>query len=160
MANWMKVNVAEAPAFEHERAGTVVRFESAEDHFTQTGVNIRVLAPGQPNGMYHSESVQEDFLVLGGECIAILDGDEVALRAGDFVHCSPGTEHIFVGAGDGPCALLMIGARREGSTLHYPANNVAARYGASVNATTSNPGEAYADWSRVFEPTTMSWPPV
>ena len=40
------------------------------------GFYINVLLPGQPNGMYHGESGQEDFLVLSGECILILEGEE------------------------------------------------------------------------------------
>ena len=77
-----------------------------------TGVNLQVLQPGQPNCRYHSEPVQEDFLVLHGECIAIVDGEERPMRQWDFFHCPAGVEHVFVGAGDGPCAVLMIGSRR------------------------------------------------
>ena len=89
------------------------------------------MEPGQPNCRYHSEPVQEDFLVLHGECIAIVDGAEHRLRRWDFFHCPAGVEHVFVGAGDGPCAVLMIGSRRR-DEAHYPVNEVAAKYGASV----------------------------
>jgi uncharacterized cupin superfamily protein len=123
-------------------------------------VNIRLLAPGQPNAKYHSESVQEDFLVLSGECVAILDGEERSLQAGDFVHCPAGTEHVFVGAGNGPCAILMVGRRDADKTVHYPVNELAARYGASVPAPTSVPAEAYADWGADFTPTRLPWPPA
>ena len=67
---------------------------------------MQILQPGQPNCLYHSEPVQEDFLVLHGECLVILEGEERRLRQWDFVHCPPGAEHVFVGAGDGPCAVL------------------------------------------------------
>jgi uncharacterized cupin superfamily protein len=156
--SWFVVNVADAPAARHDRGGSFVRFESPEDRFPETGINIRVLQPGEPNAKYHSESVQEDFLVLAGECLAILDGEERRLRAWDFVHCPPGTDHVFVGAGEGPCAILMVGARREGKTLHYPANELAARHGASAPRTTSSPDEAYADWEGAFTPITLAWP--
>ncbi len=73
-------------------------------------MNIQVLQPGQPNGKYHSESVQEDFLVLSRECLAIIEGEVRRLKAWDFVHRPAGTEHVFVGAGEGRCAILMIGA--------------------------------------------------
>ncbi len=157
--DWLVVNVAEAQALSHERGGTLVQFESPESRFPEIGVNIRLLAPGQPNAKYHSESVQEDFLVLAGECIAILDGEERTLRAWDFVHCPAGTEHVFVGAGEQPCALLMIGVRRADKALDYPVNELAARYGASVTQRTPSPQEAYADWDRKFTPTSISWPP-
>lgn len=103
------------------------------------------MEPGEPAGRYHSEPVQEDFLVLSGECIAIVDGEERVLRQWDFLHCPAGCEHVFVGAGDGPCAVLMIGSRRE-DALHYTVNETAARYGASVTQETNDPSEAYADW--------------
>jgi uncharacterized cupin superfamily protein len=103
------------------------------------------MQPGQPNCRYHSEPVQEDFLVLHGECVVILNGEEHSLKQWDFVHCPAGVEHVFVGAGDRPCAVLMIGSRRE-DAAHYPVNEVAARYGASVTRATDDPAEAYADW--------------
>jgi uncharacterized cupin superfamily protein len=141
------INLADAPA--HGRPGRAVTLdlESEESPWPDTGVNVQVLQPGQPNCLYHSEPVQEDFLVLHGECVVVLEGEERRLRQWDFVHCPAGAEHVFVGAGDGPCAVLMIGSRR----LHearYPVNAVAARYGASVPSATDDPAEAYADWRR------------
>src|SRR3954463_7781209 len=82
-------------------------------------------------------TVQEDFLVLHLTCIAILDGKEHRLRQWDFVHCPAGTEHVFVGAGEAPCAMLMIGSRRL-DQAHYPVNEVAAKYGASAQTTTDD----------------------
>jgi uncharacterized cupin superfamily protein len=151
------VNIADARAMLHEKAGTTIMLATEPD-LPDIGVNIRVLQPGQPNGKYHSESVQEDFLVLAGECLAILDGEEHRLRAWDFVHCPPGAAHVFVGAGDGPCAVLMLGARRPDKSLHYPSSELAARYGAAAPHETTNPQEAYADWKNEFEPVKVEWP--
>lgn len=159
MADWFIVNVADAPALRHEQAGRYVPFESPEARFPEIGVNIHVLQPGEPNAKYHAEEAQEDFLVLSGECLVIIDGQERTLRAWDFVHCPPGTEHVFVGAGNGPCAILMIGARGPDKGVHYPVNETAARYGASVTEPTSSPAEAYSDWSSEFTPTRLDWPP-
>src|ERR1700730_18165482 len=139
------VNLADAPAISHPRRATIIDFEPDDAPWPDTGVNIQVMQPGQPNGRYHSEPVQEDFLVLHGECIVILEGEERPLRQWDFLHCPPGTEHVFVGAGDGPCAVLMIGFRGEDSA-HSPVNEGAARYYASVATPTDVPDEAYADW--------------
>jgi uncharacterized cupin superfamily protein len=141
------MNVADAPARAHPCRATIIDFEGEELHWPDTGVNIQIMVPGQPNCMYHSEPVQEDFLVLFGECIAIVDGEERALRQWDFLHCPAGVEHVFVGAGDGPCAVLMIGSRRR-DEAHYPVNGVAARYGASAAIETDEPAEAYAEWRR------------
>ena len=159
MPAWFVVNVATAKAFKHEHAGSYVPFEDPEERFPDYGINIHLLEPGQPNAKYHAESVQEDFLVLSGECVAILDGDERRLEAWDFVHCPAGTEHVFVGAGQGPCAILMVGARRPDATVHYPVNELAARYGASTAEPTSKPEEAYADWSSELTPARLPWPP-
>jgi len=159
MPGWFSVNVADAPALRHEVSGAFVPFESRDEPFADYGINIHMIWPGQPNGRYHAENQQEDFLVLAGECIGIIDGEEHRFRAWDFVHCPAGTEHIFVGAGHGPCAILMVGARREDEAIHYPVNELAARYGASVSEATDDPKQAYADWPRAFEPTKLPWPP-
>jgi len=160
MPGWFVVNVADAQALRHQRAGSFVGFEPPDERFPELGINVHVLEPGQPNAKYHSESTQEDFLVLSGECIAIVDGEERHLRAWDFFHCPAGTEHVFVGAGDGPCAILMVGARSPDATVHYPVNELAARHGASVAQPTSVPAEAYADWGADFTPTRLTWPPA
>jgi uncharacterized cupin superfamily protein len=139
------VNVADAPAFAHSRRATIIDFEPEGVRWPDTGVNIQVMQPGQPNSRYHSEPVQEDFLVLEGDCIVILDGEERRLRQWDYVHCPAGVEHVFVGAGDRPCAVLMIGSRRL-DEAHYPVNEVAAKYDASVAEETDDPAKAYADW--------------
>jgi uncharacterized cupin superfamily protein len=152
------INVADAPTSGRPGRVTYLRLEPADVRWPDTGVNIQIMQPGQPNGLYHSEPVQEDFLVLHGECVVILDGEERPLRQWDFLHCPAGTEHIFVGAGDGPCAVLMIGSRRE-IAAHYPVNELAAKYGASATKATDDPAEAYADWRR--EPrreTPNPWP--
>jgi uncharacterized cupin superfamily protein len=151
-------NVADAPARSHPRRATIIDFEPDDAPWPDTGVNIQIMQPGQPNCRYHSEPVQEDFLVLHGECTVILEGEERPLRQWDFLHCPAGTEHVFVGAGDGPCAVLMIGSRRE-AEAHYPVNDVAAKYDASVTSPTDDPDEAYADWRQESWRTTRNpWP--
>ena len=152
------VPVGAARALSHPRRATMIDFEPDDAPWPDLGVNIQVMQPGQPNCRYHSEPVQEDFLVLHGECIVILDGEERSLQQWDFLHCPAGTEHVFVGAGDGPCAVLMIGSRRL-DEAHYPVNAVAARYDASVATATDDPAEAYADWRREpRRPAPNPWP--
>ena len=91
----------------------------------------------------HAENQQEAFLVLAGECRLLVEGEERLLRAWDFFHSPPGTEHIFVGAGDGPCTILMAGARLAEEELHYPVSELAARYGASVEEETTDFAQVY-----------------
>ena len=153
------VNLSDAPARSHPRRATIIDFEPDDAPFPDTGVNVQIMQPGQPNGRYHSEPVQEDFLVLHGECIVIMRGEEKRMRQWDFLHCPAGVEHIFVGAGEGPCAVLMIGSRRE-VAAHYPVDDVAARYDASATSATDEPAEAYADWRQEpWRPIPSPWPP-
>ena len=141
---WFVVNVRDAAWRASKPFGSDVRFENREAEFPQVAVNITVLEPGQPNCLYHSESQQEDFLVLSGACKVLVEGEERSLQPWDFVHCPAGTEHVFVGAGDGPCAILMVGARTPDERLLYPVSELAAKYGASAEETTSDPDQAYA----------------
>jgi len=153
------MNVADAPTRAHPRRATIIDFESDDAPWPDTGVNVQIMQPGQPNCKYHSEPVQEDFLVLHGECIAIVDGEERELRQWDFLHCPAGVEHVFVGAGEGPCAVLMIGSRRR-DEAHYPVNEGAAKYDASVSTATDDPEVAYADWRQEpWRPVEGQWPP-
>ena len=152
------VNLAAARAFSHPRRATLIDLEADVAPWPDTGVNVQVMAPGQPNCRYHSEPVQEDFLVLHGECILIVDGEERPLRQWDFFHCPACVPHVFVGAGDGPCAVLMIGSRREEAAF-YPVNEVAARYDASAAENTDDPAVAYRDWRREApQPVASPWP--
>jgi uncharacterized cupin superfamily protein len=141
------ISLAEARALSHPHRAMLLDLEPEGIEWPDLGVNVQILEPGRPNCRYHSEPVQEDFLVLHGECLVILDGEERPLRQWDFVHCPAGTGHVFVGAGEGPSAVLMIGSRRE-EAAHYPVSQPAARYGASVTEATDDPAEAYADWRR------------
>jgi len=145
---WFVVNVRDAEWWTSETFGSGCGFESREFAFPQLGINVSVLEPGEPNCLYHSESQQEAFLVLSGECRLLVDGEERLLRPWDFFHCPAGTEHVFVGAGDGPCVILMAGARSEDEQLLYPVSELAARYGASAEEETPDPGQAYAPFER------------
>src|SRR3954454_19821036 len=144
---WFVLNVADARWLDGE-FGAYTRFEGEDARFGQIGVNVAVLQPGRASGYYHREGAQEDFLVLAGECLLLVEGEERPLRQWDFVHCPPWTEHVFVGAGEGPCAILMIGARAEPEEVIYPRNDTALRHGAGVEKDTPNPEEAYARFQR------------
>ena len=156
---WFTLNLGEALAVRNEEKGGVVYpLESREHRFRDFGVNVQVLRPGEPNCLYHSEGAQEGFLVLSGECTLVVEEQERPLRPWDYVHCPAGTRHVFVGAGDDPCAILMIGARPDEEELVYPVSEVAARHGASVSVETNSGDEAYVDWPGEFVPTRVPWP--
>jgi uncharacterized cupin superfamily protein len=143
---WFVVNVRDAAWLTHDTFGASCVFESPDAQFTELGIGLCVLQPGQPNGLYHAEETQEDFLVLAGECFLLVEGEERHLGAWDFVHSPPGTEHIFVGAGEGPCVILMTGTRKPGRPIFYPVLELALRHRAGVETETPLPKEAYASY--------------
>lgn len=138
---WFVLNAREARWLSGD-FGAYTRFEG-DDRFPDLGINIGVMEPGQPACYYHAEDNQEDFLVLSGRCLLLIDGQERQLRAWDFVHCPPWTEHVFIGAGNGPCAVLAVGARAGDQTV-YPESELAQRHRAGVRRQTRDPTQAYA----------------
>jgi uncharacterized cupin superfamily protein len=140
---WFVLNARDAKWLDGH-FGAYTRFENRDAApFKELGFNIGVLNPGQAACYYHGENEQEDFLVLQGECLLLIEGEERALEQWDFVHCPPWTEHVFVGAGEGPCALLAVGTRTDGDVV-YPRLDLAVKHKAGVEQETREPGEAYA----------------
>jgi uncharacterized cupin superfamily protein len=143
---WFVLNAREARWRHREGRGESLPFEGPTN-FPQIGITLFVLGPGEPIGMYHWEANQEDFLVLSGEALLLVEGEERPLRQWDFVHCPAGTGHIIVGAGDSPCAVLAVGGRehQEGTAWGgYTVDEVALRHGAGVEQETSDATVAYA----------------
>ena len=158
---WFVVNVGDLAASGNARLGITCSPEPSDARFAEFGFNLRVLEPGQCNAMYHRENEQEAFLVLSGECILVVEGQERKLTPGDFFHSPPLTGHVFIGAGDGPCTIVMVGGRTkqwcEGEG--FPVDAMAARHGASVSRATTSPTEAYAGIPG-DEPSRLPWPPA
>ena len=155
---WFVVNVKDARWYVNPNFGKVCSFEDPESRFPQTGVRLYILEPGKPNCRYHREGAQEDFLVLSGRCKLLVNGQERQLGAWDYVHCPPGATHVFVGDGDGPCAILMIGHRPPDVEIFYPESELARRYGAETPEPTPDPKVAYSDVGRWEHTETPKWP--
>jgi uncharacterized cupin superfamily protein len=143
MTDWFVVNAREARWAWNEMGG-YCNFEDGDTRFEQLGINLNALPPGAPMAMYHEEPGQEDFLVLKGEALLIVEGEERPLKQWDFVHCPPHTKHVIVGAGSEPCLVLAVGARRGQAS--YPVDEAAVRHGAGVESATSSPKDAYAKY--------------
>ena len=162
-SSWFKANLSEVEGFEHAAAGKAYMFGETRplERYRDVGINVRVLEPGQPASLYHDEPAEEFFLVLGGECIAIVEDEEVPLRKWDFLHTPPRVAHVIVGAGDGPSTVLMVGGRRAEGPPHYPVSEVAARHGASVKTETNSGPEAWQQmgWEARLDPAPLPWPP-
>lgn len=147
---WYVLNMRDAEWRHAEGRGAVCvmndDFEGWRRASDQLGVNAFVLQPGEPNAMYHWEADQEAYLVLSGEATLIVEGEEHPLRRWDVVHLPPTTRHALVGAGSAPCVVLAVGSRAHDGrpdALAFPADEVAARFGASVVEDTLDGGEAY-----------------
>jgi uncharacterized cupin superfamily protein len=148
---WFVVNARDAAWMKREGRGALCTFEGkdlgGEADFSQLGINIRIFRPGEPISMYHWEADQEDFLVVSGEALAIVEGEERQLKAWDFVHCPAGTKQVIAGAGDGPCVMIAVGARARSTGPDwgsYPVDEVALRHGAGVETETTDENVAYA----------------
>jgi uncharacterized cupin superfamily protein len=143
---WFVLNARDTRWRVAEGRGVSCVFEGETD-FPQLGIQLARLGPGEPMSMYHWEADQEDFLVLSGEALLIIEGEERPLRSWDFVHCPAGTNHTILGAGDGPCLVLAVGARDKSLGPDwggYPVHETARRHGASAEEETTDAAEAYA----------------
>jgi len=146
---WFVLNAREAAWWERPGRGACCWFEGFSDDvdFPQVGLNLCVLAPGEPMAMYHLEHDQEDFLVLSGEALLIVEGQERPLRRWDLAHCPADAEHVIVGAGEGPCVIFSVGSRtlsRGPDWGVYTVNETAIRHGAGVEEETADADVAYA----------------
>jgi uncharacterized cupin superfamily protein len=150
-AGWFVVSARES-RWTHNEMGWYTNFEGdGEAAFADLGINLNVLYPGKPMAMYHEEEGQEDFLVLQGKCLLIVEGEERPLRQWDFVHCPPGASHTIVGAGDALCVVLAVGARDRSTGPEwgaYTVDEAALRHGAGVEQETTDEKEAYARFAR------------
>jgi quercetin dioxygenase-like cupin family protein len=156
---WFVVNVRDAEWWFTETRGARCAFENEYGdppvEFGQLGFNVTVLEVGQTS-LYHAEANQEAFLVVSGACTLLVEDQERHLKTWDFFHAPPWTEHGFVGAGDRPCVLLMLGARTDPG-VRYPASELATQHHAGVAEETSDWRQAYAGmpWFRREHP--PSW---
>jgi uncharacterized cupin superfamily protein len=142
---WFVLNAREASWRAGVGRGAVCDFEG-EPRLPQLGIHLYVLGPDEPMSMYHWEADQEDFLVLAGEALLIIEGGERPLRQWDFVHCPAGAKHTILGAGDGPCAVLAVGARDRSIGPDwggYTVDEAALRHGAGVEQDTTDQRQAY-----------------
>src|SRR6476646_2260129 len=147
---WFVLNARESRWYHVEGRSAFCDFEGELD-FPQLGINISVLSPGEPMSMYHWEADQEDFLVVAGEALLAIEGEERPLRQCDLVHCPPKAEHTIVATGTTPCVAVAVGARDRSTGPDwggYTVDETALRHGAGVETPTTVPDEAYARFVR------------
>jgi uncharacterized cupin superfamily protein len=140
---WHITNIRDATWYQEGPFGVSGNFQR-DERFHEFGFNFAVVWPGQPVAMYHRETNQEGFLVLAGECLTIVEGEEHPMRQWDYLHCPSNTNHIIIGAGDGPAFLIAVGARSDDRDIVYPVDPTALAHQAGVERETTEPSEAYA----------------
>lgn len=143
---WFVLNARRARWRHRGGRGERLAFEG-DTPFAQLGFSLYVLNPGEPIGMYHWEADQEDFLVIAGEALLLVEGQERPLGQWDFVHCPPRTEHMILGTGSGPCVIVAVGARENSAGPDwggYTVAEIALRHDAGVEQETNDAGAAYA----------------
>lgn len=79
--------------------------------------------------MYHHEAGEEDFLVLAGTPLLLVEEVERPLRRWDLVHCPPRTPHTIVNPSGEPTIIFALGARIERGSARYPRSELAGRHG-------------------------------
>jgi uncharacterized cupin superfamily protein len=147
---WFVLNARDGRWTHAEGRGSRLGFEG-RPKFPQLGISLFALGPGEPMSLYHREADQEDFLVLSGAALLIIEGKERPLRRWDFVHCPPRTNHVIIGAGAVPCAILAVGARehqKDADWGGYLVDETALRHNAGVERDTTMVEEAYAELPR------------
>ncbi len=143
---WYVLNAEDAKWLTNEMGG-YCSFEG-EERFPEFGLNLNRLPPGAPMAMYHHEPYQEGFLVLDGEAVLIIEGEERALKRWDYVHCPRDVPHVIVGGPTG-AFVLAVGSRTGPRGVGYPVDEAALRHGAGVEIATSEPSEAYARFGKL-----------
>jgi uncharacterized cupin superfamily protein len=145
---WFVVNARDA-RWMHNDMRSVCKFGGeGPAHFDDLGIGLYWIQPGKPMAMYHHEAGQEDFLVLRGSCLLIVEGQERSLHAWDLFHSPPRTPHTILATGDEPALILAVGARKENGSARYPADQTAQRHGAGVERDTASAAEAYARFAQ------------
>ena len=144
---WFVVNARDVRWFGTSANGWFTFFEGndADAQWDDLGFNVSVLDPGHAMTKYHAEPNREVFLVLAGEALLLIEGEERRLRAWDFVHCAPWTAHVLIGAGDGPCVIVAAGPRKQPMQGRYLAAEIAKKHGAAPPYDTEDWDEAFVD---------------
>jgi uncharacterized cupin superfamily protein len=144
---WFVLNARDSRWRDAGHFGRYCDFEGKRP-FRQLGITVSVLRPGEPIGLYHHERAEEGFLVLAGECLLLVEGQERMLRAWDFFHCPGGTNHMVIGAGSGPAVVVAVGGRGGRKGIVHPVDDLALAHETGVEQETTRPDEAYRPFPR------------
>jgi hypothetical protein len=111
---WYILNLSEMRGRPSAGGGAWCGFGSPDEPSDRIGIGVHILWPGDSPGFYHEEGDLEGFLVLSGRVHRGRRGRGAAHGPVGLPALAGGTRHITVGAGDGPCAILMYGLALAG----------------------------------------------
>ena len=88
----------------------------------RTGVNFIRVPAGKESYVYHSHRYEEEWMyVLAGSGIALIDGTEFAIAAGDFMGFpTPSVAHLLRNTGGEDLVYLAGGENREFEVAEFP----------------------------------------
>ena len=146
-AGWYVLNARDARWWQRDGLGRWADLEGDGD-FPQLGMRIAVLQPGEPSGMYHAETGQEDFLVVSGECVLVIEGEERQLKAWDSstVRRGPATRSSAQETGRASSSRSVRGRGTTRSST--PSTKWLRRTARASRKETPLPKEAYAPYPR------------
>lgn len=100
----------------------ILREFSEKTGLKKLRVHHETLLPGRKSSSVHSHTHQEECIyVLEGELFAILNGQRMLLRAGDFLAFPPGTGlmHVVLNDSSNPASFLSIASLDANDRVIY-----------------------------------------
>ena len=121
MANYTKTNVGSTPRTElHDTLG-----------LTGAEVSINQLPAGAGVQFVHAHQQNEEIYgILAGKGKAVIDGEEIALTAGDWLKVAPAAKRQFSAAADSSITYVCIQVK-ENSLGGFTANDAIVYYSTS-----------------------------
>jgi len=113
MANYTKVNAAEGARTElHDQLGLTG---------AEISVNNLPAGAGVPF-VHHHKKNEEIYLILSGKGTAVIDGETIDLKEGDWIRIAPAAKRQFSAAADSAISYICIQVR-ENSLEEYTAED-------------------------------------
>jgi hypothetical protein len=156
---WFVLNIADALAVRNdEKGGATYPLEPRESPFRDVGIRVPSSRRANRTRSTTPKACRKGFSCSRASARSSWRRTNGRCGSGTTSTVQPVRASVIVGAGDGPCSILMLGARPD-VEVRYPVSEVAAKYDASAVKDTDDADEAYADWPGEYVPVRLSWPP-
>ena len=94
---------------EHERE---YRFGDSGPKYLMQGPRMNFalvrFKPGEDFKAHYHNVMEENFYILEGEVVIVVDAEEHILTAGDMIHIEPGEAHYLVNRADKPVKMVAV----------------------------------------------------